>query len=145
MSVYCNIKECTNWKILDNKVRQPRGRGYVPIGDIGLYGGQCTLNSVNIVHKEFHGTGGSRNKLALCSNFSVTEESHSHEVSAICCSEINCRFNSKGTCQQMTEDRDLYIEMSVVREDSMKIEVPACKSYITRKREGFLNLGKYVT
>ena len=145
MSVYCNVLECGNWKAIEEKVRQPRGRGYVPIGDIGLYKGQCGLNRVNIAHKEFRGLGGSRNKLAVCDNFSIEEGSNVQDSSTVNCLELKCRFNFSGDpsredCDQVNEGKDLYIEMVPVRDGIEQVDVPVCKSYVLRHREGMMSI-----
>jgi len=144
MSVYCNVLECGNWKAIEEKVRQPRGRGYVPIGDIGLFKGQCGLGRVDLVHKKFRGVGGSSTKLAICDNFS-TEGSDAQDSLKVNCLELNCRFNfsgdsSRGDCDQINEGKDLYIEMVPVRDGIEQVDVPVCKSYILRHREGVLNI-----
>jgi len=140
MSVYCNVLECGNWKAIEEEVRQPRGRGYIPIGDIGLYKGQCGLSRVDIVHKEFRGTGGSSNKLAICNNFS-TEGSDAQDSSKVSCLELKCLFNfsgdsAKGDCSKLEEGEDLYIDMTPVRDGSTQIDVPVCKSYSLQHRKG---------
>ena len=93
MTIYCNIEKCGNWTGIEEKVRQPKGRGYIPIGDIGLFKGKCGLNKVDIVHKEFKGSGGSRRKLSVCDNFSTEPGEVNQDFLRVSCSEKNCRFN----------------------------------------------------
>jgi len=146
MSVYCNVEECGNWIELQEKVRQPRGRGYIPIGDIGLYNGQCSLNRIDIEHKEFRGSGGSRHKLALCTNFSKEKGEVGKDFLQVTCTENTCRFNNADSgCDQLEWEKDIYIDIALASDKNDQVAVPACKSYILRNREGFMSVSKFVT
>ena len=145
MTIYCNIQNCGNWQGIEEEVRPPKGRGYIPIGDIGLFKGKCGLNKVDIVHKEFKGSGGSRRKLSICDNFSTEPGEVNQDFLRVSCSEKNCRFNTlEGGCNQIEWHNDLYIDEALVMDGNEQISVPACQSYILRKRTGLVSLYKYV-
>jgi len=146
MTVYCNVQECGNWEKIEKKVRQPKGIGYVPIGDIGLYSGQCSLNRVDIVHKELKGAGGGRYKLSLCDNFSKEKSELDTDSVQVTCLEKECRFNvlESSQCEQLDWHGDLYIDTATVQDGIDQTTVPVCKSHVIRKREGFINFARYV-
>ena len=59
--------------------------------------------------------------------------------------ELKCRFNFSGDpsredCDQVNEGKDLYIEMVPVRDGIEQVDVPVCKSYVLRHREGMMSI-----
>ena len=100
---------------------------------------------MDIVHKEFKGSGGSLRKLSVCDNFSTEPGEVNQDFLRINCSETNCRFNTvEGGCNQIEWHDDLYVDESIAMDGNQQISVTTCKSYILRNRTGLVSLYKYV-
>lgn len=141
MTVYCNVSKCVYRMPIDKSVQQEFGRGYVPVGGLGVYKGRCGLGSVSIYPRTVRSSTGLRKVLSICSNFSETEKVEVTEADGLNCSQKACRYNREGSvCERTTfPDMNLFFDSEQVYDGIERNVLPVCKSYSTAHRSGLID------